>query len=163
MSVRTLVTEYPTVITALGEGPELTSTQLEHLNILLDPQNDPTQNAQGVEDMLDELEIFTGSELSEVTTVAERLREYHSHNEGVGFRDSFGFEFVGNTDGDIDSYNVLTAVGDSSTWLILSGDSKYIFPERYQLKSLRAALFIIGVLTENHAQLLKQRSLLIGN
>lgn len=134
----------------------LNAEQLTLLTILLDPDNDPHASATSAQDMLDELEVFTGDDASEVRIVAERLGTHHGRaQDRTG---ALEFEFVCGNDGIIDGVNILTALGDSGTWLAVSEDSKYFFADRYELTGLSAALKLAVNITDEYERLMELAS-----
>lgn len=144
-------TDCPDVIATLGDGPELNAEQSKLLTILLNPVNDPWGRAKTVEDMLEELQTFTGHDIDESGTVAAILREHYQRSTGrLG---EFDFDHIRDVDGVVNSYNVLTATDSAGTWLAASADSKYLFGDRYGLSGLRAALHIAETLIADHERI----------
>lgn len=147
----TALMDDPLVCDALGDGPELTAEQTKLLTILLDPANDPRQCATSREGMLDELSDFSAIDLEDSITVGNILSEYHSRRTGRS--GEFVFEHIRDSDGTVDSYNVLTAHDSAGIWLAASADSKYLIGDRYGLKGLRAALKIAETLSDDYARI----------
>lgn len=145
------ITENPAVTPALASDPDLSAGQSKLLEILLDPKNDPTERAASPEDMLEELESFSGNDFGEAVTIGEILNAHHDRRTGRS--GEFIFELTSSSEGEINGYNVLAATGSSGSWMAASGDEKYLLGARYELSGLRAALKIAETLSEDYARI----------
>lgn len=128
------------------------------LTILLDPANDPVAPDTTAEAIRDELEGFTGCDISEARDVASRLREFYARRHGrLG---AFEMDIACDADGVADSFTVMTML-DSGLWLSVTEDSKYLFGDRYGLTGLDAAVRIAENIDREYERLIDGRSRVI--
>lgn len=140
--------QIPEVVAALGDG--IDESKLTVAAILLDAANDSYEQDSTPLEMLDEYtKGFMTFDTDDAYTIADRLREYFNRTEGYG---SFDFEFVLDRDFGTSSYNVMTA-NPAGGWFSISGDVKYLDPERSELSGLPAAIHIAQTLIADHQQL----------
>lgn len=102
------VLDDPRVVAALG-GAELDDYEKQGLRMLLDPANDPFESCTDLDDILEEFEGRSGTDVDEDMTVGRWLEEAYSKTEGYG---GFGFELVRDPDGSVSSFNVYRSIPD---------------------------------------------------
>lgn len=140
----------PDIRTALGTWDHHSPNQARMLEILLDPDNVFSATALELEDLLDELQCFTGTDIDESRVIGERLGEYYARQPG---QPSFDFELIHDRSGIVDNYNVLVSTGHLDVYLARSHDAKYLYMDRQGLTGLSAAMSLGQLLDAEYQDL----------
>lgn len=132
------------------EDLQLDAKSLDLLELLIDPENDPTESAKTPIEMLDLLDGLVDFDPYAILEITGRIAQHFERLSG-NFAE-FGFDLAADADGYHDGYVVRVPMPEQ-TYLVSVGETKHLDPERYELSGVKAAIHVTREVTNVYRRL----------